>query len=208
MSIFDLFKKIEQKPVAPTPAVSFVVCGLGNPGARYDGTRHNAGFMAVDLLAAKQNIRVNRLKFKALYGEGEAGGARVILLKPQTFMNASGESVREALAFYKLPPERLVVLADDIALPPGKLRIREKGSDGGHNGLKSIIYQLSSDRFYRIKIGVGSPPHPEYDIVDWVLGRLCEEEKKTVGSAVERAAEAVSDIITLGYQKAAGKHNG
>ena len=145
-----------------------IVC-LGNPGPRYEGTRHNAGFMTADALAKKLNISVNRARFRALTGSGEIGGERVLLMKPQTYMNLSGEAAAEAAKFYKIPPERVIVVSDETALPVGKLRVRSKGSAGGHNGLKSIIACLGSDQFPRIRLGVGSPPHEDYDMADWVL---------------------------------------
>ena len=150
----------------------YMIVGLGNPGKQYESTRHNAGFICLDLLAEKYSISVKKLKFKSLLGEGRIEGKRCLLLKPQTFMNLSGEAVRDAAEFYKIPPENIIVIYDDISLDPGKLRIRRKGSDGGHNGMKNILYHLKSDGFPRIKVGVGAKPNPEYDLADWVLSRF------------------------------------
>ena len=147
----------------------FVIVGLGNPGAKYETTRHNTGFMFMDVLADKYDVKLKKIQFKAVTGQTEINGHKCLLVKPQTFMNNSGESVREIVSFYKIPPEKIIVVFDDISLPCGKLRIRRKGSDGGHNGIKSIIYQINSDAFPRIKLGVGEKPHPDYDLADWVL---------------------------------------
>lgn len=212
MSIFDLFKKIEiEKP--NTGPVSWVVCGLGNPGPKYDFTRHNAGFLSLDLLAASKGVKPDRLRFKALTAEAtvalpDGSAARILFLKPQTFMNLSGESLREALSFYKLPPDRAVVLYDDVSLPVGRLRVREKGSDGGHNGIKSIIYQCKTDVFPRVKIGVGSPPHPGYDMADWVLGRFSADEQSVLARAAAKAGEAALTVVASGCGKAANDFNG
>ena len=170
MSIFDLFKKIEGEN-APKP-VSAIIVGLGNPGAKYEKTRHNVGFMAVDFIAEKCGARIDRSKFKSLVTEVNLAGARVLLMKPETFMNNSGQAVAEAVKFYKIPEERVIVLCDEISFAPGKFRIRRKGSAGGHNGLKSIIADVGTEGFPRVKIGVGSKPTPEYDLADWVLGRM------------------------------------
>jgi PTH1 family peptidyl-tRNA hydrolase len=177
-NIFDLFKKIEKKE--DTKPVTHIIAGLGNPGAEYEKTRHNAGFLAIDYIASRFNVNVNRLKFKALVGEADIAGNRVLLMKPQTFMNSSGEAVGEAAAFYKIPPENILILHDEISFDSGIVRIRRKGSAGGHNGLKSIIAHLSSDAFPRIKIGVGQKPNPEYDLVKWVLGRFPAEDIKKI----------------------------
>lgn len=168
-SIFDLFKKIEQKDQAALGAPTHLVVGLGNPGAEYAKTRHNAGFLALDHLASEMGVRMDRARFKGLVGEGVLGGARVLLLKPQTFMNLSGEAVREAAAFYHIEPSNVIVVYDDVTLDVGRLRVRGKGSDGGHNGMKSIIYQLNSNEFARVRIGIGKKPHPDYDLADYVL---------------------------------------
>lgn len=172
-NIFDLFKKIEK--TEPTMPVSAIVVGLGNPGAKYERTRHNAGFIAIDYIAEKHGARIDRAKFSSLVGECVIGGSRVLLMKPQTFMNLSGVAVGEAAAFYKIPADRVIVLHDEISFDPGVIRLRRKGSAGGHNGLKNIIERLGSDGFPRVKIGVGKKPTPEYDLVDWVLGKLTDE---------------------------------
>ncbi|MBQ7363933.1 MAG: aminoacyl-tRNA hydrolase [Clostridia bacterium] len=187
--MFDLFKKIERK--SDTGPVSFIVAGLGNPGAKYEGTRHNAGFMAIDYIAAECGVKIDRAKFHALVAECEILGVRVLLMKPETFMNLSGTAIAEAARFYKIPPERVLVLHDEISFEPGFLRIRRKGSAGGHNGLKSIIECLGSEDFPRIKIGVGKKPHPEYDLVDWVLGKLSPEGEKLLTSRLGDIYSAV-----------------
>ncbi len=170
MSIFDLFKKIESES-SPRPVTAIIV-GLGNPGAKYEKTRHNVGFMAVDFIAERCGAKIDRAKFKSLVAEINLAGMRVLLMKPETFMNNSGVAIAEAARFYKIPEERVIVLCDEISFAPGKFRIRRKGSAGGHNGLKSIIAELGGENFPRIKIGVGSKPTPEYDLADWVLGRM------------------------------------
>lgn len=174
---------------------AFVIAGLGNPGAKFDGSRHNVGFEVIDALSAKYNIKVKKLKFQALYGEGDIAGKRILLLKPQTFMNLSGQSVRACLDFFKLPIESLVVVYDDVALPTGKVRVRPSGSDGGHNGMKDIIYQLQTNEFARIRLGVGAPPHADYDLADWVLSAFSAGDKKLMQAAVETACKAVEQII-------------
>lgn len=177
-NIFDLFKKIEKKEDAKP--VTHIIAGLGNPGTEYEKTRHNAGFLAIDYIASKYNVKINRLKFKALVAEADIGGMRVLLMKPETFMNSSGEAVGEAAAFYKIPAENILILHDEISFDAGIIRIRRKGSAGGHNGLKSIIAHISSDAFPRIKIGVGQKPSPDYDLVKWVLGRFPAEDIKRI----------------------------
>ena len=190
-NIFDLFKKIEKKE-SPSP-ITHIVVGLGNPGEKYTFTRHNAGFLAVDYLTQKLGFKCDRLKFKALVGEATIGGARTLVMKPQTFMNASGEAIKEAADFYKIAPENIIVISDDASFDVGKLRIRKNGSAGGHNGLKSVIECLNSDKFPRIKLGVGQKPHPDYDIADWVLARLPKEEEPRFFSVLE----SVPDILSL-----------
>ncbi len=173
----------------------FIVCGLGNPGLRYAKTRHNVGFMAIDFIAEKLGVKVNRLKFKSLCGEAEIGGKKVLFMKPSTFMNKSGEAVREAAQFYKIPPERAIIIFDDISLPPGKIRIRRKGSDGGHNGMKNIIYLSGSDDFPRIKVGIGAKPHPDYELADWVLSEFSREDFQAVFSRMEDIFNALCLIV-------------
>ena len=210
MSIFDIFAKLEQEKKSKSPAqpVEWLVIGLGNPGKKYENTRHNTGFRVMDALCAKHNVRCDRAKFKALTGEAVLGGKRVLLVKPQTFMNLSGEAVRAAADFYKIPPEHILVIFDDISLPVGTLRIRPKGSAGGQNGVKSIIEQLGSDQFPRIKVGIGAKPHPDYDLADWVLSNIKEDELPDMNDAVNRAVLAVSELIENGVPSATQKYNG
>ena len=189
------------------PGVTWLVVGLGNMGDQYDRTRHNVGFDVNDLLADQLNIPVQRLKFKALTNTAELGGAKVLLMKPVTFMNLSGEAVEQAAAFYKVPPERVIVVSDEVALPPGKLRVRPSGSAGGHNGLKNIIAHLHSDQFPRVRIGVGQKPHPDYDMADWVLGRPQGADRDAVDGAEARAAQAVEAIIKDGAPSAMNRFN-
>lgn len=177
-NIFDLFKKIESK--AETFPVGAIVVGLGNPGDKYAQTRHNAGFIAIDYIAKEAGVEIKRAKFHALCAEADIGGVRTLLMKPETYMNNSGIAIAEAAAFYKIPPERVVILHDEISFDPGIFRIRRRGSAGGHNGLKSIIEHLGSENFPRIKIGVGSKPNPEYDLVDWVLGRIPKADMEKI----------------------------
>lgn len=188
--------------------VEWLVVCLGNPGGEYENTRHNAGFMVADELADRLGVPIQRLKFRALTNTVELGGHKVLLMKPVTYMNLSGEAAREAADFYKIPPERVLVVSDEVALPPGKLRVRKNGSAGGHNGLKSLISQLGSDAFPRIRVGVGQKPHPDYDMADWVLGRFQGEDKKLVDAAVKRAADAVECLIEKGPDRAMNLYNG
>ena len=194
-NIFDLFKKIEKK--TDTTPVSVIIAGLGNPGEQYTKTRHNVGFVAIDYIAEKLGVRIDRAKFHALTAEVKMGDARVLLMKPQTYMNNSGVSIGEAAAFYKIPPERVLILHDEISFEPGILRIRRKGSAGGHNGLKSIIAHLASEDFPRIKIGVGKKPTPEYDLADWVLGKLPKEHSEIIDKKREDIFDA-SRLIAEG----------
>ncbi len=187
---------------------AWLIVGLGNPGEKYENTRHNVGFQVIDELAERQGKPVQRLKFKALTGLLTIGGEKALVMKPVTYMNLSGEAVRPAADFYKLPPERILVISDDVALAAGRLRIRAKGSAGGHNGLKSIIQHLGTDQFPRIRVGVGEKPHPDYDLADWVLGRPQGEDKKAIDGAVKRAADAVECILTQGLERGMGKFNG
>jgi PTH1 family peptidyl-tRNA hydrolase len=197
-----------KKEFGGSGAPEYLIVGLGNPGTKYAFTRHNAGFLCLELLAERQNVQINRIKFKGVLGEARLGGHRCLLLKPQTFMNNSGESVREAAAFYKIPPERILVIFDDVSLPCGRLRIRRKGSDGGHNGIKSIIWHLGTDVFPRIKLGVGSPPTREYDMVDWVLGRPDEEARKKIALAASKTPDAALEIMAYGVPMASSHFNG
>ena len=190
-----------------TGGVSWLVVCLGNPGKQYENTRHNIGFMTADELERREGVKVNKLKYRALTGEMKIGGERVLVMKPQTYMNLSGEAVKLAGAFYKIPPERVIVISDDVSLPLGKLRIRANGSAGGHNGLKNIIQHLGTDAFPRIKVGVGAPNHPEHEMVDWVIGNFTPAEKKVVAEAVGRAADAIACLIEKGVSEAQNKFN-
>ena len=189
------------------PGVSWLIVGLGNTGDKYEGTRHNVGFDVIDALADDLDIPVQRLKFKALTNTATVGGQRVLLMKPVTYMNLSGEAVEQAAAFYKVPPERVLVISDEVALPPGKLRVRPSGSAGGHNGLKNIIAHLHSEEFPRIRIGVGQKPHPDYDMADWVLGHPQGEERKAIDDAIRRGAQAVACVIEKGPAQAMNQFN-
>ena len=204
-NIFDLFKKIESKP--ETAPVSFIVVGLGNIGKQYERTRHNAGFLAIDHMAAKWGATIDRVKFHSTVGEATVGGVRVLLMKPTTLMNNSGVAVGEAAAFYKIPPERVLILHDEISFDPGMIRIRRKGSAGGHNGLKSIIAHLSSDGFPRVKIGVGKKPSPEYDLVDFVLGKFSEADLAAISARFPDIAAAAEDIIAGNIDGAMNKYS-
>lgn len=190
------------RSTVPAGPVEFLIVGLGNPGRQYENTRHNAGFITLDVIAEKAGARVDRIKFKGLCGEGMLGGKKVLFLKPSTFMNLSGQSVQEAMSFYKLPPEKVLVIFDDISLDPGKLRIRRKGSDGGHNGIKNIIYLSGKDTFPRIKMGVGKKPNPGWDLADWVLSRFTEDEQKSLLDAAGKAASAAELIVQGNIDKA------
>lgn len=190
-----------------TPGVTWLIVGLGNMGGEYDHTRHNVGFDVVDALADRLDIPVQRLKYKALTNTAVISGEKVLLMKPVTFMNLSGEAVEQAASFYKVPPERILVISDEVALPPGKLRVRPSGSAGGHNGLKNIIAHLHSDQFPRIRVGVGQKPHPDYDMANWVLGRPQGEDRKAIDDAVSRAAQAVECVVREGTERAMNKFN-
>ena len=185
----------------------YMIVGLGNPGRQYETTRHNAGFICIDLLAEKHGININKLKFKALMGDGRINGRRCLLLKPQTYMNLSGEAVREAADFYKIPPEKIIIICDDISLDPGKIRIRRKGSAGGQNGLKNIILHLNSDNFPRIKVGVGAKPNPEYDLADWVLSHFSKDEVKLIKEAAEKTVGSVEYMVEDNIDKAMSNYN-
>ena len=187
--------------------VTWIVVGLGNPGDKYENTRHNAGFLVMDELARRGNFSIRKVKHKALTETAVIGGQGVLIMKPTTYMNLSGEAVGDAARFYKIPAERVLVVSDDTDLPVGKLRIRKSGSAGGHNGLKSIIQHLGGDGFPRLKVGVGGKPHPDYDMADWVLGKLQGEDKKTMDEAVKRAADAIECLLKEGADKAMNKFN-
>lgn len=195
-NIFDIFKKIEQeKEQKSTAPITHLVVGLGNPGDKYFYTRHNAGFLAMDYISQRCGTTVNRSKFKALVGEATIAGKRVLLMKPQTFMNASGEAVVEAAKFYKIPIENIVVLSDDVNLDVGRMRVRKSGSDGGQKGLRSIINMMGSDNFPRIRFGVGQKPHPDYDMADWVLGTLSDADKKTLFDCFAVAYDGLEKLL-------------
>ena len=192
---------------AKAGGVSWLAVFLGNPGPRYEGTRHNAGFMAADALAKEKGLEINRLKFEALTAQCVLGRETVLLMKPQTFMNLSGRAVAQAARFYKIPPEKIIVVSDEVSLPLGKLRVRQKGSAGGHNGLKDIIAQLGSDSFPRIRIGVGAPPHEDYDMADWVLSAFKGQDAQDMAQAAERAAQAVESYISQGPERTMSRFN-
>ena len=186
---------------------TWLVVGLGNPGARYESTRHNMGFLALDRLAEREKLRFNKLRFKAWTAEWKLGEDKVLVMKPQTYMNLSGESVGAAARFYKIPADHILVVSDDISLPVGKLRLRSAGSAGGHNGLKNIIQHLVTDRFPRIKVGVGSPQQAGYDVVDWVIGMPTGEDQNVLLDALDRAAQAIPAVITQGMDRAMNQFN-
>lgn len=187
--------------------ISWLIVFLGNPGPRYDFTRHNAGFMAADAMAREKGLSINKSRFRALTASCRIGEESVLLMKPQTFMNLSGQAVSQAAGFYKIPPEHIIVVSDEVSLPVGRLRIRTKGSAGGHNGLKDIIARLGTDAFPRIRIGVGAPPHPDYDIADWVLSGFKGQDAEDMMAAAARAAEAAECYITQGADRAMNRFN-
>ena len=191
----------------PSGSFAWLVVFLGNPGPKYDCTRHNAGFMAGDAMEKRLGVRINKARFKALTAEAAIGGEKVLLMKPQTFMNLSGEAVAQAVRFYKIPSEHVLVVSDEVSLPLGKLRVRQKGSAGGHNGLKSIIACLGTDAFPRIRIGVGAPPHPDFDMADWVLSVFRNQDLVDMRDAADRAAEAAICYITDGPERAMNRFN-
>ena len=186
----------------------WLIAGLGNPGKEYERSRHNTGFRAVDLLAEELGCKIDRAKFQGLYGQTQYNGKKLMLLKPLTYMNASGRSVLQLSAYYNIPPERIIILFDDISLAPGRLRVRGEGSAGGHNGIKSIIAELGSQSFPRVKIGVGGKPDPDADLADWVLSGFSASDEKALRFALEHAAKAALTIIDEGVAAAANKFNG
>ena len=195
-NIFDIFKKIEKENSdRENQPITHILVGLGNPGAKYENTRHNAGFMAIDHIAAKCGATINKSKFRALVGEATIGGKRVLLMKPQTFMNESGIAVSEAAAFYKIPVSNIMAMSDDINLDVGRMRVRGSGSDGGQKGLRSIINMMSSDAFPRIRFGVGKKPHPDYDLADWVLGSFSPMDKKKLATCFDPAYEGFLKLL-------------
>ena len=191
-----------------TPQDAWLIVGLGNPGKEYERSRHNCGFRALDRLAQALNVKVDKLKFQGLYTQTTYNGIKLYLLKPQTYMNLSGKSVVQLSAFFKIPPQRIIVLFDDISLAPGRLRVRAEGSAGGHNGIKSIIQELGSQDFPRVKIGVGAKPNPDYDLADWVLGSFSALDEKAMAVSLENAGQAALAIIDKGVSEAANRFNG
>jgi len=187
--------------------VSWIAVFLGNPGLRYENTRHNAGFICADIIAKEVDVKINRARFNALTATIKLGGQQVLLLKPQTYMNLSGNSVKQAMRYYKLPLDNVIVISDDVSLPAGKLRVRRRGSAGGHNGLKSIIEKCGGENFLRVRIGVGAPPHEDYDMADWVLSKLSIEEKKFISETALKAAAALEKIIMQGIEEAMAEYN-
>jgi PTH1 family peptidyl-tRNA hydrolase len=197
-----------QKSPEAVGAIEYLLVGLGNPGKEYEGTRHNTGFMAIDKIANDAGVKLDRLKFKGFCASTTFGGKKVLLLKPSTFMNLSGQSVTEAMRFYKLPPEKVIVFFDDISLPCGHLRIRRKGSDGGHNGMKNILYLSGSDQFPRIKIGIGKKPNPQWDLADWVLSHFSTDEMKLMDESTKNAAAAAALMVNGKIDEAMNRYNG
>ncbi len=191
----------------PKGGAEWIVAFLGNPGIKYNGTRHNAGFMAADAMEKKLGVSINKMRFKALTQTVDIGGKKVLLMKPQTFMNLSGDAIVQAANFYKVPPERVIVVSDETALPIGRLRIRRGGSAGGHNGLKSVIARLGTDQFPRIRLGVGDKPHPDYDMADWVLSAFKGQDAADMELVAKKAADAVECYITEGADRAMNKFN-
>ena len=187
---------------------NWLIVGLGNPGREYEKTRHNCGFRAIDMLAEKLGCKVDKLKYQGLYTQVNYQGKKLFLLKPQTYMNLSGRSVLQLSAYFNIPPQRIIVMFDDISLEPGRLRIRQDGSAGGHNGIKSIINEIGSQTFPRVKIGVGAKPNPDFDLADWVLSTFSASEEKALASALERAGDAALTIIDRGVAESANRFNG
>lgn len=206
MSIFDVFDKISQSQTT-TGQPEYIIAGLGNPGMQYDNTRHNAGFNVIDMLAKQYNTEINRLRFKGKTSEVTIEGIKCLLLKPTTYMNNSGESIVQAMEFYKLDVDKLIVVCDDISLDCGKIRIRRKGSHGGHNGLRSIIDLTGRDDFQRIKIGVGKKPHPDYDLAKWVLGKFNSDDTEKMKISAENACKSIKLMIQGKTDEAMNKYN-
>ncbi len=202
-----MFKNPFSKSSEPSGPVEYIIVGLGNPGSKYEGTRHNAGFMALDYIADKAGADLKRIKFKGLCGTAMIAGKKVLLLKPSTYMNLSGQSVTEAMHFYKLPPQKVIILYDDISLEPGKMRIRLKGSHGGQNGMKNIIYLSGSDQFPRIKIGTGKKPNPQWDLANWVLSKFSEQELKLMYEAIDHVSSSVELMVNENAAEAMNKYN-
>ncbi len=205
MNIFEKIKS-SSKP-APTGKIEYIIVGLGNPGKEYENTRHNAGYLTIEKLCDKYNFKADRLKYKSLCGDAVISGKRCLVMKPSTYMNNSGQAVVEAMNFYKIPAENTIVIFDDISIDPSQLRIRRKGSDGGHNGIKNIIYLTGKDTFPRIKIGVGKKPHPKYDLADWVLSTFKKDEQPLMDEAFDKAVQAIEMIVNGDIDKAMNNFN-
>ena len=206
--IFELFKKISSGSDAKRPPITHIIVGLGNPGDKYYLTRHNAGFLTMDYISQKYSVKIDRVKYKALCGEGVIAGKSVLLMKPQTMMNLSGEAVTAAAAFYKIPPENIIVICDDVNFDVGKLRARAKGSDAGQRGVRSICTLLGTEEFPRIKVGVGKKPHPDYDMADWVLSEFSETEKKALFDCFEPICAGIEKILSGDFDAAMQICNG
>ena len=187
---------------------TWLIVGLGNPGREYEKTRHNAGFRAIDILADDLGCKIDRMKYQGLYGQTTYNGKKLMLLKPQTYMNLSGKSVLQLSAYFNIPPQRIIVMFDDISLVPGRLRVRADGSAGGHNGIKSIIAEVGSQAFPRVKIGVGAKPHPDFELADWVLSTFSAQEEKALANSLKWAGEAALSIIDRGVPETANRYNG
>ncbi len=198
-----IFKKKEFS----SNSIEYIVVGLGNPGKQYEGTRHNAGFISLDYIADELGVKVNKIKFKSTVGEANIGGKRCLLMKPSTYMNLSGQAVTEAMRFYKIAPQQVIVISDDISLDVGKIRIRRKGSDGGQKGLQNIIYLSGSDEFPRVKVGIGKKPHPDYELKDWVLSRFTDKDKKLIAERLPDIRGAVELIVSGDIDKAMNLYN-
>lgn len=207
MSIFDIFDQISKEKAEPAGSPEYIIAGLGNPGEKYENTRHNAGFMTLDKLAAKCGVQLKKLRFKSLTAVADVNGVTCLLMKPTTFMNNSGEAIVEAMNFYKIPAENVIICFDDISLEPSNIRIRRKGSDGGHNGMRSIIYLTGFETFPRIKIGVGKKPHKDYDLAAWVLSHFTEEERKLMEQGTDKAAASLELMVKGKTDEAMNKYN-
>ena len=207
MGIMDIFAQLEKESAAKTGKPEWLLVGLGNPGLQYENTRHNAGFLAIEALAAEEHVKIDRLRFKGYTGDVTLGDQRCLLLKPQTYMNNSGEAVVQAMQFYKIGIDHVIVLFDDISLAPGKLRIRRKGSAGGHNGIKSIIELTGSDEFARIKLGVGAKPRREMDLADWVLSKFRPEEQEAMQESAKNAAACLRLMVSGKTTEAMNQYN-
>lgn len=199
--------RFRARAVSTGTAPEFLVVGLGNPGKKYALTRHNAGFLFLEAFALKHNVKINRIRFKSLTGDATVAGHRCILMMPQTYMNNSGEAVREAADFYKIPPEKVIVIFDDTALPSGALRIRRSGSDGGHNGIKSLLFHLRTDNFPRIKLGIGAKPHAEMELADWVLSAFGKEDLAALRAVADKAGDALELILNGDIEQAMARYN-